>query len=177
MQKVKNQNLEVLSKTKKEMREEIYNEIRKEVNSHNEISQTTKLLKKEKKLREADERFQEKRQETETRAETIDKEFQEFEKKQLHMRNEVESQSTLINQYATKRQQEEEKGKKEDEQIRDKEELIRQKTDEAHAEETKLAMLQVEIEHLKGYQTYLQSVVDDPSSDFDGEITDLMSQY
>ena len=61
MAKVRNQNLDVLAKTKKDIREEIYNEIRKEVDSHNEISQTTKLLKKEKKLREADETFQQKR--------------------------------------------------------------------------------------------------------------------
>jgi hypothetical protein len=70
--KVKGKNIDCLSKAKRGMREEIYNDIRKEVDQHHQISQTTKLLKKEKKLREADETFQQKRSETESRAEQIE---------------------------------------------------------------------------------------------------------
>ena len=175
MAKVRNQNLEVLAKTKKDIKEEIYNEIRKEVDSHNEISQTTKLLKKEKKLREADETFQLKRQETENRAEQIELQFKVFEDRQKAMRQEVEEKSTLINMSAKKREQEEEKGKKEDDQIKNKEEEIKKKTAEAHEEEIKLSNLQAEIKHLNGYSTYLQSVVD-ASEEFD-DIAALMNRH
>ena len=175
MAKVRNQNLEVLAKTKKDIKEDIYNEIRKEVDSHNEISQTTKLLKKEKKLREADETFQLKRQETENRAEQIELQFKVFEDRQKAMRQEVEEKSTLINMSAKKREQEEEKGKKEDDQIKNKEEEIKKKTAEAHEEEIKLSNLQAEIKHLNGYSTYLQSVVD-ASEEFD-DIGGLMNRH
>lgn len=116
--------LETLSKRE---REALYAAADLAIRNYHYVSQTTRLLKKEKREREVDEQLGRKRDEIDEKASKISDQDRMFRSRLEEMKERLNTKEPIILNYERKKKQEEEKFKKEEELIRIKDDEIRKK--------------------------------------------------
>mmetsp|Transcript_25746 Transcript_25746/g.45237 ORF Transcript_25746/g.45237 Transcript_25746/m.45237 type:complete len:379 (+) Transcript_25746:6090-7226(+) len=160
---------------KKNEREALYTAARAAVSSHHYVTQTTRLLKKERAERDVDEELRNKRSEIDQRLAQIDLDVAKFEGDQYDMQKKLEGRRSIFDTYDRKIHIEEEKLKKEEELIRQKEEEISQLQIELTTETNRNLEVQRKIEQYEVFREFLQQVVE-RSEDYE-DTEQLMSRY
>jgi len=172
---VRKRGLRPIETLSKKERETLYASTKAEVNNHHYTSQTTRLLKKEKKEREIEEQLQNKRKEIEDKAAVIDEQHRVFEDRQKEMREKIDRKEPTIMMYDKKIKQETEKLKREEELIKLKTEELKRTQEEEKKVDSKLEAINSKIKKYKAYKNFLEEVVTQ-SEDYE-DIQQLMSRY
>lgn len=167
--------LRPLETLKKHEREAIYSAARSAVASHHYVTQTTRLLKKERAERDVDEELGNKRSEIDQRLGQIDLEVMKFEESQFEMQKKLEGRRSIFDSYDRRIHIEQDKLKKEEELIRLKLIEIAELNENLQKEEQRNLEVQRKIEQYEVFREFLQQVVE-RSEDYE-DTEQLMSRY
>lgn len=139
------------------------------------VSQTTRLLKKEKKEREVNEVLTYKLKEIDEKAAKIHEQNRVYLDMMSQKSKRIDDKQTTVMMYERKRKQEEEKFRKELETITVKDEELRKLQEECRLREDQLSRIEQKIKNYTIYKDFLEEVVS-ASEDFES-IPALMTRY
>lgn len=141
-----------------------------------QTSQSTLLLKKRKEMREVDEALNFMKDEFKSRMESCDERQRNFELKQQEMKEQVLRFEKFVQENDAKRSRAEQKAKVEAKARVQHEERIRLLTDTLSEMQIEREKLEMDLDHLKRYQIYLDGAVEASEGEYD-EIPDILNRF